>query len=606
MKRPINHKALAVLVALAWFALAAGSSWLMVDGESIPLFWVPGALAVAVLFSTPSSERIAYLLGIAAASIALSTFNGTSPPAMIGYALANAAEPLVVVVLAKRIMGRRPFASLNLRDLTLLFMSAVLGGAVGSVISSPFQDVGGWEPGAWRILATSLASAVVAPLLVSLFAWVNSRGAPRRGETRLLPTGFWIYALAIFALSLLVLKTSIVSLTPLVLAALVFSVVRYGQLAASTGVFAFGVAATFQSHGGKSPAAFLDFPQIQSALIVQGLMLLMLATCLPLAALLMRHNRLALRLKARNARMRENLLMLNMAEEIGRIGRWRYDPRSGAQDWSRQMYLINGLNPARGRDPGDLMSLLPDGGEELFSNLAHHAKDHARYSFEYRIHPPHSDERILKMHATNEFTPTGELACTFGVVMDVTEHHQRQEALDKERTRAMRLAAEAQYLAHTDPLTGLANRRRTITQLEKCIRRAQQGDRALGLISFDIDHFKRINDENGHQVGDEVLIRVAELARNQARASDLVGRMGGEEFIWILPDVGEGETKSAAERLRGAVEEGSREGGLPPVTISVGFVLWRPGDDVGSVLAKVDAALYAAKAGGRNTVQDAA
>jgi diguanylate cyclase (GGDEF)-like protein len=210
------------------------------------------------------------------------------------------------------------------------------------------------------------------------------------------------------------------------------------------------------------------------------------------------------------------------------------------------------------------------------------------------------------MYATNEFTADGELATTFGVVMDVTEHRQRQEALDNERTRAMRLAAEAQYLAHTDSLTGLANRRRAITQLDKCIRRCQQGERPLGVISFDIDHFKRVNDTEGHQKGDDVLVRVAEIARDRARASDLVGRMGGEEFIWLLPDAGLEETSKAAERLRQMIELESCKGGLPRVTASVGYAMWRPGDDANALLGRVDSALYAAKAAGRNTVEMAA
>ncbi|HTN15084.1 MAG TPA: sensor domain-containing diguanylate cyclase, partial [Sphingomonadaceae bacterium] len=325
-----------------------------------------------------------------------------------------------------------------------------------------------------------------------------------------------------------------------------------------------------------------------------------------LAALLLDHDRLALRLKARNARMRENLLMLNMAEEVARIGRWRYDPRTGEQDWSRQMFLINGLDPTLGRDPGDLTMMLPDGGAELFGQLAHHAKDRARYSFEYRIRPPMGDERILKMYATNEFTDSGELACMFGVVMDVSEHHQRQEALDKERTRAMRLAAEAQYLAHTDPLTGLANRRRTIAQLQKCIRRSEQDGRPTALILFDIDHFKRVNDTSGHQMGDDVLVRIADIARAQAGASDVIGRMGGEEFVWVMPGAGQDEVQAAAERLRQAIECESAEGGLPPVTASVGYALWRDGDDANNLLARVDAALYEAKDAGRNKVKQAA
>jgi diguanylate cyclase (GGDEF)-like protein len=360
------------------------------------------------------------------------------------------------------------------------------------------------------------------------------------------------------------------------------------------------------SIGSKSPAAFLDFTQQQAGIVLQVFMIVVMATSVPLAALLISHDRLAVRLKARNARIRENLAWLGMAEEVARIGRWRYDPRTGAQDWSRQMFYINGLEPTKNSDPGDIKGMLADGGAELFGFLAHHSQDRARYSFEYRIRLPRGEERIMKMSATNEFDDKGELTSMFGVVMDVTEQHQRQEALDVERNRAMRLAAEAQYLAHTDPLTGLANRRRTMTQLDKGIERCVNEGRKLALIAIDIDFFKQVNDRFGHQTGDEVLVRFSEIARGETRASDLIGRVGGEEFVWILPDAGAAEARDAAERLRRSVEEKSSENGLPQITASIGYALFKKGDNSSALLARADAALYGAKEGGRNQVRKAA
>jgi diguanylate cyclase (GGDEF)-like protein len=250
--------------------------------------------------------------------------------------------------------------------------------------------------------------------------------------------------------------------------------------------------------------------------------------------------------------------------------------------------------------------MLPDGGEELFGQLARHATDKGSYSFEYRVRTPQGEQRILKMQARNEFDETGKLACMFGVVIDVTDHHRREEQLDKERTRAMRLAAEAQHLAQTDALTGLANRRRTIDQLEKCIVQCNGKSHSLAVITFDIDHFKSVNDRFGHQAGDEVLMRVAQIARNEARASDLIGRMGGEEFLWLLPRAGEPVARAAAMRLCQAIEQNSGEGALPPVTASIGYALWQDGDDASALLGRADAALYLAKQTGRNKVQRAA
>ncbi|OJW71462.1 MAG: hypothetical protein BGO57_14320 [Sphingomonadales bacterium 63-6] len=593
-------------VTLVWTASAIASVLLRDEGHAVLLLWLPSAVAVCALYRAKPAERLPVIAALVVANLIVNVWIGLSPLAVLGYTVANIVEPLLAVAIAYRVIGKRKLESLRLRDTVLLFVGVIFASFVAAVIALPFRPHQDWVQFVWWGFSTSLGTTVGAPILFFLRDWLARRraGVRRAGEHS--PVWFGISMLAMLALSWLVLGFHVVPLVPVVISALVLIVARYGQIGASVGVFMFGVAGTLRSVGGETPAAYLHFPPFEAGIALQMLMVLMMATSLPLAALLLDNDRLAMRLKARNARMRENLLMLNMAEEVGRIGRWHYNPRTGEQDWSRQMYLINGLDPTMGRDPGDLTTMLPDGGTELFGQLAHHSKDRARYSFEYHVMPPQGDERILRMYATNEFNEAGELTGMFGVVMDVTEHHQRQEALDRERTRAMRLAAEAQYLAHTDPLTGLANRRRTITQLQKCIRRSEQDGRPTALILFDIDHFKRVNDTSGHQMGDDVLVRIADIARGQARASDLIGRIGGEEFVWILPGAGLEETRNAAERLRYAIEQESAQGGLPQVTASVGYTMWREGDDANSLLARVDAALYDAKEAGRNNVQQAA
>jgi diguanylate cyclase (GGDEF)-like protein len=194
----------------------------------------------------------------------------------------------------------------------------------------------------------------------------------------------------------------------------------------------------------------------------------------------------------------------------------------------------------------------------------------------------------------------------FAVAMDVTERARREEALELARKRAVLLAAEAQKLAMTDALTGLANRRSTLDWLGRFLRVSNKDGTPLALVIFDIDHFKAINDCFGHPTGDAVLVRVAELARQQVRGEDLVGRIGGEEFVWMLPGVSPPQARELAERLRAAIEFGSADGDLPRVTVSVGLAQFRAGDTAEKLLARADAALYVAKDGGRNKVHRAA
>jgi diguanylate cyclase (GGDEF)-like protein len=123
---------------------------------------------------------------------------------------------------------------------------------------------------------------------------------------------------------------------------------------------------------------------------------------------------------------------------------------------------------------------------------------------------------------------------------------------------------------------------------------------------FDIDHFKQINDTYGHQTGDEVLHKVAEIARAQIRAEDLVGRIGGEEFVCIVSGLGARGARALAERLCRAIANGTGRAESPSATISIGLALLRKGDTVEGLMRRADAALYEAKENGRNQVRRAA
>ena len=124
---------------------------------------------------------------------------------------------------------------------------------------------------------------------------------------------------------------------------------------------------------------------------------------------------------------------------------------------------------------------------------------------------------------------------------------------------------------------------------------------SLALVTGDIDHFKQVNDTHGHQRGDDVLRDVAYLIRKTVRRFELVYRMGGEEFLVLLPGHDLAEAGRVAERIRVAVEHG-RPGGVD-VTISLGAVEFgTDGSDLHTLLARADAALYTAKREGRNRV----
>ena len=158
-------------------------------------------------------------------------------------------------------------------------------------------------------------------------------------------------------------------------------------------------------------------------------------------------------------------------------------------------------------------------------------------------------------------------------------------------------------MSETDPLTGIANRRRTLTALDQAIATALAERRPLSVAMFDIDHFKQINDTFGHQTGDEVLKQVAAKAAKELRSADTVGRFGGEEFVVVLPNATADIAARVGERIRNAIET-SGEG--PCVTISIGVAELQPDENGQNALRRADEALYVAKNEGRNTLRLAA
>jgi two-component system cell cycle response regulator len=162
-------------------------------------------------------------------------------------------------------------------------------------------------------------------------------------------------------------------------------------------------------------------------------------------------------------------------------------------------------------------------------------------------------------------------------------------------------------LALTDSLTGVFNRRYVNAHLPRLLDRAADSNKPVSVLMFDIDHFKRVNDTYGHDIGDEVLREVAVRASRNLRNFDLVARLGGEEFVVIMPDTDGESAMMVADRLRTRIGDTpfviSAPVGQITVTVSVGVAIGgRIGDTVDHLLKRADEALYEAKRTGRNRV----
>lgn len=176
-----------------------------------------------------------------------------------------------------------------------------------------------------------------------------------------------------------------------------------------------------------------------------------------------------------------------------------------------------------------------------------------------------------------------------------------REAAELANTELQKALLELEMAAGTDRLTGAWNRRRFEEGAAAMMALANRKRDPLPLILFDLDHFKRVNDTYGHDIGDQVLVKTVEVVRGQLRASDTLTRWGGEEFLILAPGTYLSGGTALAEKIRNAVASATFPE-VGSITISLGVAEYRPGEALGEWVKRADQALYRAKEGGRNRV----
>lgn len=210
-------------------------------------------------------------------------------------------------------------------------------------------------------------------------------------------------------------------------------------------------------------------------------------------------------------------------------------------------------------------------------------------------------ERVRQLANNNESMSSQELCAEAERILQPTVEllshiSNAYEALQLQ-TNHLRTFAEAR----TDPLTGLCNRR----ALEEClageISRQNRYAEVFSIAIIDIDHFKNINDTQGHMIGDQIIKSVAKQLDCDARESDIVARFGGEEFVIVMPQTGADGAAVTAERIRLQIAENCSA--IAPVTVSLGIATAMDKDDADGLLTRADEALYQAKHDGRNCVR---
>jgi diguanylate cyclase (GGDEF)-like protein len=182
------------------------------------------------------------------------------------------------------------------------------------------------------------------------------------------------------------------------------------------------------------------------------------------------------------------------------------------------------------------------------------------------------------------------------------EHGIRENIQMGKRLELQELARDLRFQATTDPLTGLYNRLKFDEALAGEMSRAKRYGTSLALVLYDVDHFKQVNDIYGHQIGDDVLVRLSQIVAKHIRNTDLLARWGGEEFVILAPGSDDEMARQAAEKLAAIIQRTEFDG-VGSITCSFGIAQYADGDGTEMLIARADHALYRAKMNGRNRVE---
>ncbi|MCU1724964.1 diguanylate cyclase [Pseudomonas sp. 5P_5.1_Bac1] len=288
---------------------------------------------------------------------------------------------------------------------------------------------------------------------------------------------------------------------------------------------------------------------------------------------------------------RDKLLENLTAQVPGGIYQFRLDPDgsscfSYASEGLRDIYEVD-LMLLRQDATAVFERVHPDDLGRVRDSIRESAEQLTPWREEYRVQLPKAGLRWVRGEATPESLPDGG-TLWHGYLTDISD--------------LKRVEEELRALSVTDSLTGIHNRRYFQERLKTELERAQRGGQDLAVIMLDIDHFKHINDQYGHAIGDHVLQNLCQRISHRLRRTDVFCRLGGEEFMVLCP----GSNAAQAHSLALELWQGLRSvpvDGVGRVTASFGVAGWRPGEGADALLLRADSGVYLAKQGGRDRVE---
>lgn len=579
-----------VLLGLAYFAAASAAVALTRFEGGVACLWIANALLLAALSSRLFSDWLAPMLVCGAAGMAATTFFGLGFGPSLPLALSNLTEVAISAALLARWRLRKDALG-SLSQFSAFVLAAGLAGpAVGALAGGLTASLASSTPLWSNIVNWFLGHALGALAFFPVFAfilngdikrWIGGAGRRQLSEGIAVLTLVGLTTLTVFVQDRFPIL--FVPILPVILATF-----WLGRLGAAVSVVLIAIIGGALTARGMGPIYLIDGGTLAHVQFFQFYLAATVLSALPIAAELKRRKRLGDRLRDSEARYR---LMTDNSTDI----LMNLDPNGIIRYVSPSIVQIGGysVEALMGKPVIELVAS-EDRERVRAVHVAALGAPAQTFMVEYRGVTADGTVRWFETTTRSVLDEAGRIVGVVSAIRDISH----RKLVEAELTRA----------ATIDPLTGLYNRRGFNAELDRRLVEAR-GSRLKGCLAiFDVDHFKRVNDTYGHDAGDQVLESFASIAKRTVRDSDLIGRLGGEEFAIILPGVTIEQAHYICDRLRIAVGETSLFWGNASirVTVSAGVASFDGHANPDRILKAADTALYAAKNAGRDRLMIAA
>ena len=572
--------------SLAWLVCAYIALELTQGEDGIAAVWPSSGIFVASLLHLSGKGRTAVTVSVGIASLVANYITGVSLLACFGYTVANLVEGWLVFYLMG---GEKSRGKLLARPLNLIRFAAsatvvsVFSAGVAGILSANFdlEFLISWAT------TVGLGMLIVAPFILFLVQSDDSR--------RRLLSMRTVWALMLVAVaSLAAFGQAEVPLLFLPVLAISIATAALGLSGAALSLLVVAVIGSILTVYDLGPVSGFFELQGQKVLFLQVYFLGLLVSALPVALMLTQRQNDLVNLSRSNR-------FLTAAEKAAKVGHWRYAPAEGPVYLSPEARRMVGQD-TEAHTVADIAELFQDSDRKRVSHILLQAlATGVPFVFEARIAGPYGEIFDTECRGEVEWSEDPDKISIFGTMMDITDRANTMRELADARAHAERKAEEHRALAETDHLTGIANRRKILADLERTVLDARGTGEKIALAIVDVDHFKSVNDRFGHEAGDHTLQQIAQILSDRFDEIGEVGRLGGEEFLVVSRGAGASELDQRCTALRDFLSTYAWPvEGLSEVTLSIGIAELADGASDTTLLNAADKALYFAKRGGRN------